>query len=157
MLTHSCGVRTFAASIYIHAPIPIAATLEQLLRHSKSIGPSAPIAYATSVSPPNKAVAWPGAGVECRMRLPLGLGEVPANHRAHESLFYAPLGHIGVRGGFNLSSSSTCLKVNHLCIRYLCFESMRGDLQERPLLCFPSTKTPFLCQNDQRSRKNRPF
>ena len=123
-------MRTFAASIYIHAPISIAATLEQLLRHSKSIGPSAPIAYATSVSPPNKAVAWPGAGVECRMRLPFGLGEVPAIHRAHESLFYAPLGHIGVRGGFNLSSSSTRLKVNHLCIRYLCFESMRGDLQE---------------------------
>ena len=26
----------------------------------KSIGPSAPIAYATSVSPPNEAIAWPG-------------------------------------------------------------------------------------------------
>ena len=26
----------------------------------KSFGPSAPIAYATSVSPPNKAAAWPG-------------------------------------------------------------------------------------------------
>ena len=26
----------------------------------KSVGPSAPIAYATSVSPPNEAVAWPG-------------------------------------------------------------------------------------------------
>ena len=32
-----------------------------LLRHSKSFGPSAPIAYATSVSPPDEAVAWPGA------------------------------------------------------------------------------------------------
>ena len=32
-----------------------------LLRHSKSIGPSAPIAYATSVSSPDEAVAWPGA------------------------------------------------------------------------------------------------
>ena len=31
-----------------------------LLRHSKSIGPSAPIAYATSVSPPDEAIAWPG-------------------------------------------------------------------------------------------------
>ena len=31
-----------------------------LLRHSKSIGPSAPIAYATSVSSPDEAVAWPG-------------------------------------------------------------------------------------------------
>ena len=26
----------------------------------KSFGPSAPIAYATSVSPPDEAVAWPG-------------------------------------------------------------------------------------------------
>ena len=26
----------------------------------KSVGPSAPIAYATSVSPPNEAVAWLG-------------------------------------------------------------------------------------------------
>ena len=31
-----------------------------LLRHSKSVGPSAPIAYATSVSPPDEAVAWQG-------------------------------------------------------------------------------------------------
>ena len=29
----------------------------------KSFGPSAPIAYATSVSPPNEAIAWPGAQV----------------------------------------------------------------------------------------------
>ena len=34
-----------------------------LLRHSKSIGPSAPIAYATSVSSPDEAVAWPGTQV----------------------------------------------------------------------------------------------
>ena len=34
-----------------------------LLGHSKSVGPSAPIAYATSVSPPDEAVAWPGAQV----------------------------------------------------------------------------------------------
>ena len=31
-----------------------------LLRHSKSFGPSAPIAYATCVSPPDEAAAWPG-------------------------------------------------------------------------------------------------
>ena len=31
-----------------------------LLKHSKSFGPSAPIAYATCVSPPNEAAAWPG-------------------------------------------------------------------------------------------------
>ena len=30
-----------------------------LLRHSKSVGPYAPIAYATSVSPPDEAIAWP--------------------------------------------------------------------------------------------------
>ena len=31
------------------------------LRQSKSFGPSAPIAYATSVSPPDEAAAWPDA------------------------------------------------------------------------------------------------
>ena len=53
-----------------------------------------------------------------------------ANHRAHESPFYAPLGHIGPRGGLNLSSPSTSAKVNRLVIRYLHFWSVRGDLQE---------------------------
>ena len=37
-----------------------------LLKHSKSFGPSAPIAYATSVSPPDEAAAWPGC------RYPMG-------------------------------------------------------------------------------------
>ena len=53
-----------------------------------------------------------------------------ANHRAHESPFYAPLGHIGPRGGLNLSSPSTAIKANRLVIRYLNFWSVRGDLQE---------------------------
>ena len=48
----------------MYVPIPVTATLELLLRHSKSSGPSAPIAYATSVSPPDEAVAWPGAAFE---------------------------------------------------------------------------------------------
>ena len=39
--------------------IYLATTLQPLLGHSKSVGPSAPIAYATSVSPPDEAVAWP--------------------------------------------------------------------------------------------------
>ena len=57
--------------------------LEPLLRHSKSVGPSAPIAYATSVSPPNEAAAWPGgAGVGWQMLLLVVRGTVPANHRA---------------------------------------------------------------------------
>ena len=33
-------------------------------------------------------------------------------------------------GEHKLSSPSTRLKVNHLCIRYLCFESVRGDFLE---------------------------
>ena len=33
--------------------------LKPLLKHSKSVGPSAPIAYATYVSPPDEAAAWP--------------------------------------------------------------------------------------------------
>ena len=37
-----------------------AATLSCCSDRRKSFGPSAPIAYATSVSPPNEAVAWPG-------------------------------------------------------------------------------------------------
>ena len=53
----------FSALIYIYASILIAATLKPLLRHSKSVGPSAPIAYATSVSPPDEAVTWPWAQV----------------------------------------------------------------------------------------------
>ena len=35
-----------------------------------------------------------------------------------------------VLGEHNLSSPSTHLKVNHLCIRYLCFKSVRGDFLE---------------------------
>ena len=111
-------------------PISLAATLELLLRDSKSFDPSVPIAYASSVSPPDEAVAWPGAqvlgaggccrlagdaGVGCwmmlfpakgagigwqmlllpaqgagigwQMMLLVVRGAVPANHRAHESLF----------------------------------------------------------------------
>ena len=37
-----------------------AATLGRCSDRRKSVGPSAPIAYATSVSPPNEAVAWLG-------------------------------------------------------------------------------------------------
>ena len=57
-----------------------------------------------------------------------------------------------VLGEHKLSSPSTRLKVNHLCIRYLCFESVRGDLQEGHFYAsrcqFPlcsSTKTKILC------------
>ena len=57
-----------------------------------------------------------------------------------------------VLGEHKLSSPSTRLKVNHLCIRCLCFESVRGDLQEGHsyasrchFYLFPSTKTPILC------------
>ena len=39
LLTRSCCVRPFKASIYIHAPIPIAATLEVLLRQTQICRP----------------------------------------------------------------------------------------------------------------------
>ena len=42
---------------------PCYCRFEPLLRHSKSFGPSAPIAYATYVSPPDEAAAWPWAQV----------------------------------------------------------------------------------------------
>ena len=51
----------------------------------------------------------------------MALFAVPAIHRAHESLFYAPLGHIGPRGGLNLCSPSTAQKVNYLVIKDLHF------------------------------------
>ena len=59
MLTRSIGMRPLPHLI-IYVRILLCCNIEQLLRHSKSFGPSAPIAYATSVSPPDEAVAWPG-------------------------------------------------------------------------------------------------
>ena len=49
--------------LYIDGPIPLAATLGCCSNRRKSVGPSAPIAYATSVSPPDEAAAWPGTQV----------------------------------------------------------------------------------------------
>ena len=46
--------------LIIYVRILLCCNIEQLLRHSKSVGPSAPIAYATSVSPPDEAIAWLG-------------------------------------------------------------------------------------------------
>ena len=46
--------------LYIDGPIPLAATLGCCSNRRKSVGPSAPIAYATSVSPADEAAAWPG-------------------------------------------------------------------------------------------------
>ncbi|MBS7385300.1 MAG: hypothetical protein KIG28_04045, partial [Bacteroidales bacterium] len=53
----------------IDVPLPLAATLGCCSNRRKSFGPSAPIAYATSASPPNEAAAWPGAGVGWQMML----------------------------------------------------------------------------------------
>ncbi|MDY5319655.1 MAG: hypothetical protein SPG81_05600 [Candidatus Egerieousia sp.] len=64
-----------------------AATLSCCSDRRKSLGPSAPIAYATSVSPPNEAVAWQGADIGWQMMLLVVRGAVPANHRARDSLF----------------------------------------------------------------------
>ena len=76
-----------------------------------------------------------------------------------------------VLGEHKLSSPSTRLKVNHLCIRYLCFECVRGDLQEAHVydkrLCgyasrcqfplVPSTKSGFLCAFALRNPRFRAF
>ena len=124
--------------------------MEQLLRHSKSIGLSAPIAYATSVSPPNEAAAWPGrrcwvandaAGCPWRSSC-----KSPRTLQKCKSLITGQLTFGAVRGGLDLSSPSTRLKVNHLCIRYLCFESVRGDLQEGHSYAFHATYPSFRAQ-----------
>ena len=68
-----------------------------------------------------------------------------------------------VLGGLDLCSPSTRLKVNHLCIRYLCFESVRGDFLEghsyasrcRLSLC-SSTKTLFLCSKRPKTGVTKP-
>ena len=52
-------IRNTYSYICTHPPC---CTLQPLLRHSKSIGPSAPIAYATYASPPDEAAAWPRCG-----------------------------------------------------------------------------------------------
>ena len=65
--------RTWSSTVCAEEfPTPLEMSLHglPLLRHSKSFGPSAPIAYATCVSPPDEAAAWPGAGVRWQMRLP---------------------------------------------------------------------------------------
>ena len=75
----------FATPNNICAHSSLLQTLISCSDRRKSVGPSAPIAYATSVSPPDEAVAWPGcryrmammllpgrgAGVGCKMRLSL--------------------------------------------------------------------------------------
>ena len=128
----------------------------------KSFGPSAPIAYATSVSPPDEAVAWP----RCRYRMGDEVGawtgfrcwvlddavskqgrrcwvandaaicpwhsscKSPRTLQKCKLLITKQLTCGAVLGEHKLSSPSTRLKVNHLCIRCLCFESVRGDLHE---------------------------
>ena len=63
-----------------------------------------------------------------------------------------------------MSSPSALLKVNYLVMRYLHFESLRGDLQEGngcasrcQFPIFSSTKSGFLCQNRQFSPGFCPF
>ena len=63
-----------------------------------------------------------------------------------------------VLGEHKLSSPSTRLKVNHLCIRCLCFESVRGDLHEGhfslPDATFTSSRAqkPRFCARKARKR-----
>ena len=60
--------RTWSSTVCAEEfPTPLEMSLHglPLLRHSKSFGPSAPIAYATCVSPPDEAAAWPAG--RCQM------------------------------------------------------------------------------------------
>ena len=54
----------------------------------------------------------------------------PSTLQKCKSLITRQLTFGAVLGGLDLCSPSTRLKVNHLCIRYLCFESVRGDFLE---------------------------
>ena len=53
----------FATPDNICAHSSLLQTLSSCSDRRKSVGPSAPIAYATCVSPPDEAVAWPWAQV----------------------------------------------------------------------------------------------
>ena len=53
----------FATPDNICAHSSLLQTLSSCSDRRKSVGPSAPIAYATYVSPPNEAAAWPGTQV----------------------------------------------------------------------------------------------
>ena len=125
-----------------------AATLSCCSDRRKSLGPSAPIAYATFVSPPDEAVAWPGRrccvlddavarqGRRCWVAnnadsCPWQSScKSPRTLQKCKLLITRQLAFGAVLDEHKLSSPSTRLKFNHLCIRYLCFESVRGDLQE---------------------------
>ena len=140
-----------------------AATLSCCSDRRKSFGPSAPIAYATYVSPPDEAVAWPGRrypmGDKAKPGLVRRSCKSPRALQKCKLLITRQLTLGAVLGEHKLSSPSTRLKVNHLYIRYLCFECVCGDLQEGHVydkrLCgyasrcqfplFPSTKSRFLC------------
>ena len=73
----------------------------------------------------NPGVAPESAGGRCEPHL-----RVPANHLPRWVPPHALLARGSVDGATNLSSSSTVIKVNCLSIRYLHFESVRGDLLE---------------------------
>ena len=140
-----------------------AATLSCCSDRRKSLDPSAPIAYATSVSPPNEAVAWPrrrcwmaNAAAGCRWRSSC---KSPSTPRNCKHLIIRQLTFEAARGGLDLSSPSTAVKVNYLVMRYLHFRNARGDLQEGHvyakrlrdyasrchLSVCPSTKMLILC------------
>ena len=129
----------------------------------KSLGPSAPIAYATYVSPTNKAAAWPWCRYPISDNAAVCLGRCssksPSTDAKVNYLVIRYLYFRSVRGGLDLSSSSTSTKVNRLVIRCLHFWSVRGDLQEghgcssrcqlplfpMPIPIISSTKSRFLC------------
>ena len=151
-------MRPFSPFIYTYVPIPIAATLGCCSDRRKSFGPSAPIAYATYVSPPDEAIAWPGrrcwvannaAGCPWHSSC-----KSPRTLQKCKLLITRQLAFRAVLGEHKLSSPSTCLKVNHLYIRYLCFESVRGDLHEGhfslPDANFPSSRAqkPRFCARE---------
>src|SRR5574344_1269930 len=69
-------MRHFAASIYIDVPIPLPTTLNCCSDRCKSVGPSAPIAYATYVSPPDVACGIRGFGFDAQPCRKVGFSQV---------------------------------------------------------------------------------
>ena len=113
-------------------PTPLEMSLHglHLLGQSKSFGPSAPIAYATSVSPPDEVCCRPGrrcrsandaaawSGRSCWMQDMAATWPVRRSSKSPSTLpkckylITKELIFIAVRGGLNLCSPSTAAKVN---------------------------------------------
>ena len=103
-------------------PSPLLPPWNRCSDRRKSIGPSAPIAYATSVSPPDEAVAWPGR--RCWV-LDMAVAWPEWRYRMANDL-------AGCSWRSSCKSPRTPPKCKYLITRQLTFINALGELKSRP-------------------------